>query len=61
MDLINNRNMVIKVANGRKTQTWWFDQRTLTIKTKYNNQSFHIASNGKSENMQIAGTNSQWW
>jgi hypothetical protein len=24
LDLINNRNMVIKTANGRKTQVWYF-------------------------------------
>jgi hypothetical protein len=26
LDLINNRNMVIKVSNGRKTQKWYFHQ-----------------------------------
>jgi hypothetical protein len=25
LDLIGNRNMVIKTPNGRKTQIWWFD------------------------------------
>ena len=25
LDLINNRQMVIKTPNGRKTQIWWFD------------------------------------
>jgi hypothetical protein len=58
MDLIGNRNMVIKVPNGRKTQIWYFDQKTLTIKTKYNNQSFDIKSSGKTNNMQIWSTNS---
>jgi hypothetical protein len=24
LDLINNRNMVIKTSNGRKTQVWYF-------------------------------------
>jgi hypothetical protein len=37
LDLINNRNMVIKTRNGRNTQVWWFDQKSLTIKTKLNN------------------------
>ena len=37
LDLINNRNMVIKTPNGRKTQTWYFDQKSLTIKTRLNN------------------------
>jgi hypothetical protein len=42
LDLINNRNMVIKTPNGRKTQLWYFHQQTLTIKTRLNNQSFDI-------------------
>jgi hypothetical protein len=25
LDLINNRNMVIKTPNGRNTQRWYFD------------------------------------
>jgi hypothetical protein len=42
LDLINNRNMVIKIPNGRNTQVWYFDQKSLTIKTKLNNQSWDI-------------------
>ena len=61
LDLINNRNMVIKTQNGRKSQTWYFDQRSKTIKTKLNNQSFDIKSSGKSNDMQIWSTNSGWW
>jgi hypothetical protein len=61
LDLIRNRNMVIKTPNGRNTQVWWFDQKSLTIKTKLNNQSFDIVSSGRSNNMQIWSTNSNWW
>ena len=61
LDLINNRNMVIKTRNGRNTQTWWFDQVSLTIKTKLNNQSFDIPSSGKANTMQVYSTNSNWW
>jgi hypothetical protein len=42
LDLINNRNMVIKTSNGRNTQKWYFHQQTLTIRTRYNNQSWDI-------------------
>ena len=42
LDIINNRNLVIKIPNSRKSQKWWFDQKTLTIKTRYNNQNFDI-------------------
>ena len=61
LDLINNRNMVIKTRNGRKTQIWWFDQKSLTIKTKLNNQSWDIKSSGRTNNMQIWSTNSGWF
>jgi hypothetical protein len=37
LDLINNRNIVIKTPNGRNTQRWYFDQKSLTIKTRLNN------------------------
>ena len=51
LDLIDNRNMVIKTPNGRNTQIWWFDQASLTIRTKLNNQSWDIKSAGKTNNM----------
>jgi hypothetical protein len=61
LDLINNRNMVQKVRNGRRTQVWYFHQQSLTIRTRYNNQSWDITNSGKTNNMQIWSTNSGWW
>jgi len=61
LDLINNRNMVIKTPNGRRTQKWYFHQQSLTIRTRYNNQSFDITNNGRSTAMRIWSTNSNWW
>jgi hypothetical protein len=61
LDLISNRNMVIKTPNGRKTQVWYFHQQSMTIRTRYNNQSWDINSSGRSTNMQIWSTNSGWW
>jgi hypothetical protein len=37
LDLINNRNFVIKTPNGRRTQVWYFHQQSLTIRTRLNN------------------------
>jgi len=51
IDLINNRNFVIKTSNGRKSQVWYFHQQSLTIRTRYNNQSFDIKSSGKTNDM----------
>jgi hypothetical protein len=61
LDLINNRNMVIKVPNGRRTQVWYFHQQSQTIRTRYNNQSFDIKSAGRTNDMQIWSTNSGWF
>jgi hypothetical protein len=61
LDLINNRNMVIKTRNGRNTQVWYFHQQSLTIRTKLNNQSWDIKNAGKTNNMQIWSTNSGWF
>jgi hypothetical protein len=61
LEVINNRNMVIKTQNAQRGQIWWFDQKSFTIKTKINNQSWDIKSSGKTDVMQIYSTNSQWW
>ena len=61
LDLISNRDMVIKTPNGRKTQTWYFHQQSLTIRTRYNNKSWDIKSSGKTDKAQIYSTNSGWW
>jgi hypothetical protein len=53
--------MVIKTRNGRKTQVWYFHQQSLTIRTRYNNQSFDIKNSGRTTNMQIWSTNSGWF
>jgi len=61
LEVINNRQIVIKTQNGQKGQIWYFDQKSFTIKTKINNQSWDIKSAGKTDNMQIWSTNSQWF
>jgi hypothetical protein len=61
LDVPDNRNMAIKVKNGRRTQVWYFHQQSLTIRTRYNNQSWDIKSAGKTNDMQIWSTNSGWF
>jgi hypothetical protein len=61
LDIINNRNIVIKTPNGRNTQRWYFHQQSLTIRTRLNNQSFDIQNSGRTNNFQIWSTNSGWW
>ena len=35
LDIIG-RNLVIKTPNGKKTQVFWFDQKSKTIKSQHN-------------------------
>jgi hypothetical protein len=51
VEVIDNRNIVIKIPNGMKGQKWYFHQPTKTIRTRLNNQSFDIQSSGKSNNL----------
>jgi membrane carboxypeptidase/penicillin-binding protein PbpC len=52
LEVLNNRiPFVIKTQNGRKSQQWYFDQKSLTIKTRLNNQSWDIQNAGKTNNM----------
>jgi hypothetical protein len=60
LDLISNKH-VIKTRNGRKTQNWWFDQKSLTIKSRSNNYSWNINSSGNSKDIIVTSTNSNWW
>jgi len=61
LDFVPRRTMLIKVSNGRKSQRWYFDQKSLTIRTRSNNESWHIGNNGRSNNIVIWSTNSGWW
>jgi hypothetical protein len=61
LDEINNHNAVIKTRSNRVHQQWWFDQATLTIKSKRTNYSFNIQSNGAGNKLEYRGTNSNWW
>jgi hypothetical protein len=61
LDLLDNRNFAIKTPNGRKQQLWYFDQKSLTIKTRLNNQSWDIKNSGNTPNMQVWSTNSGWF
>jgi hypothetical protein len=60
LDRLGN-NLVIKTENGFKTQEWYFDQRSRTIKSSKDGRSWDIAGAGKQSNMQAWSTNSGWW
>jgi hypothetical protein len=62
LDLLPSRNFYLKTRNGRKTQTFWFDQKTLTIKSRHwTSYSWEIKSSGKAKDMWVTSTNSNWW
>ena len=67
LDVVS-RDMVIKTPNGRKSQVWWFDQRTKTIKNKWGpvrSYSFNVLTSNRNDknslnNINLSGTNSNW-
>jgi hypothetical protein len=62
LDLLPNRRFYLKTRNGRKTQTFWFDQKTLTIKSRnWTSYSWNIRSNGGHKEMEVTTTSSRWW
>lgn len=61
LDLVGNQ-AVIKTRNGFPSQGWWFDHKTRTIKSwRTRSYTLQMQSNGKSNNMVVTSTNSQWW
>jgi hypothetical protein len=61
LDLVNSRDMVIKTPNGFKSQIWYFDQASLTIRSRLNNRSWDIKSSGRTNNMQVWNTSGKWY
>jgi hypothetical protein len=61
LDVVDGRKVVIKTKNGRSSQMWYFDQKTLSIKSKMNNQALNIERNGVYYNMEIQNANDKWW
>lgn len=51
LDVDGGRNIVIRRENGKDTQTWYFDQKSKTIKNQKHNESFDIQNAGKSNNL----------
>jgi len=61
LDLVG-RNMLIKTRNGLKSQEWFFDGRTKTIKSmRTKSYSWNIQSNGNTNNMEVYNTYSRWF
>jgi hypothetical protein len=62
LDLMPNRRFYLKTRNGQKTQIFWFDQKTLTIKSRnWTSYSWNIRSNGGHKEMEVTTTSSRWW
>jgi hypothetical protein len=61
VDYINNRNLIIKTQNGRRSQRWYFHQPSRTIRSREKNQSIDIYNSGKGNHLQYYSTSSNWW
>jgi hypothetical protein len=60
VDLISN-NLVIKTPNSFKSQVWYFDNKSKTIKSRRSQYSIGIQSSGSASNLAIYRTTSRWW
>jgi hypothetical protein len=58
---INGAGLAIKTKNGNAQQTWFFDQKTLTVKNMQNKKSMSINSSGNARSINVYNTNSQWY
>lgn len=61
LSTVNKLYMVIKVPNGFKSQIWYFDQASLTIKSRENNLSWNMKDSGTHKEMQVFRTSSGWF
>ena len=61
VDPASSQEIVIKQPNSYKSQVWWFDQRSLTIKCQKTGQSLNINNNGRSNNLNTRNTQSNWF
>jgi hypothetical protein len=62
MDVVDERNVVIKTANEYDSQKWWFDQKSKTIKNvMFEDKSLDITNGGRSSDIQVWKTNGNWF
>jgi hypothetical protein len=61
IDLVGN-DLVLKTANGRNSQKWFFDNNTKTIKSRRTTSySLELKSGGSSRDLRAYSTSSRWW
>ena len=59
---LGNRWAVIKTPNGRRQQVWYYDQRTRTIRSRYNNKALDIYNSGRNKELQgYSNPADVWW
>jgi hypothetical protein len=62
IDVLNNRNMVVKTPNGRNTQVWQFNCNYMTIENR--RYPMQINNKGNSNQMIVinnSNANKWWW
>jgi hypothetical protein len=61
IDLVSN-NVVLKTPNGFNSQTWYFDHKSRTIRSRRTTSySLQINSSGNNPKIVITSTSSKWW
>jgi hypothetical protein len=61
IDLVSY-DLKLKISNGRKSQRWYFDKKTKTIRSRQTTSySIQVQSSGNGKKMVITSTSSRWW
>lgn len=60
LDVVGDQ-VVTKTRSTRKTQKWYFDLSTRTIRNAETKKSLTISDKGTGTEFQVSTTNSEWW
>jgi hypothetical protein len=60
LDIVGD-SIVIKTRTTSKTQKWYFDYTSRTIRNVATNKSVSISSSGRGNRFMVWKTTSEWW
>lgn len=62
LDIVGSNTVIKTEATQRKTQIWFFDFYTKSIRSRSNvNRVLHLQSNGGGRIVQVTSPAQQWW
>jgi hypothetical protein len=61
LDIENGRNLVLRTANGSKSQIFYFDKDAKTLRNKSTGKSISISDSGRGNNIELGNTSGGWY